>query len=142
MGFSTNECAWSQTSVTMLGRRFVGIRGFEYKKTTEKELLYGAGNSPIDIQEGNIKIDGHIKLLKFEVDMLNDAAQKSGYNDITEVPAAAIVISVNYQQSLTSQVRTAAVSFASFTEMPFGMDQGAKQMEVTLPFVAMQLVVT
>ena len=141
MGFSTNECAWKQISVSMLGRTFVGIRGFEFKKTTEKELIYGAGDDPIDMQSGNKKIDGHLKLLKYEVDMLNDAAFVANYNDITEVPHESILISVTFKKSLTSPKRTLTVSFVGFTEMGIGMEQAAKMTEVTLPFIAMQMVV-
>ena len=140
MGFSTNECAWKQISVTMLGRTFVGIRGFEFKKTTEKELIYGAGDEPIDMQSGNKKVEGHLKLLKFEVDMMNDAALVANYGDITEVPHEGIVISVTFKKTLTSPTRKLTVSFVGFTELPIGMEQGAKMMEVNLPFIAMNMV--
>jgi hypothetical protein len=139
MAFSTKECAWSQTTVTLLGRKLVGIRGFEYKKSVEKEVIYGAGQHGIDITEGNIKVEGSIKLLKYELDLLNDAAQKANYNDITEVPHVAILATVDYKKDATSKMQTDSIIGMSFTEMPKGMEQGAKMMEVTLPFIALKV---
>ena len=140
MGFTTNECAWKQISVTMLGRTFVGIRGFEFKKTTEKELIYGAGDTPIDMQSGNQKFEGHLKLLKYEVDLMNDAAVAAGYGDIVDVPHEAILISVTFKKTPLAPIRQLTMSFVGFTEMGIGMDQGAKMTEVTLPYIAMQMV--
>lgn len=140
MSFSTNECAFKQVSIVCLGRKFVGIQGFEYKKNVEKELIYGAGGKPIDINEGNERIEGSLKLLKYEVDMLNDAARKANYTDITSVPHQAISIVFTYQKNALSPVRTSSLIGVAITEMPFGLDQGAKNMQVTLPFIAMDLI--
>ncbi|HML58658.1 MAG TPA: hypothetical protein PKA85_09845, partial [Ferruginibacter sp.] len=74
MAFSTKECAWAQTSIKLLGRTIIGIRGFEFQKDFEKEYVYGAGADPIDINNGNKGYPGSLTLLKFEVDQLNDAA--------------------------------------------------------------------
>ena len=70
MGFSTTECAWSQTSIKMLGRTIIGIRGFEFEKTIDDEYIYGAGDEPLDITSGNKSYPGSIKLLKYELDLL------------------------------------------------------------------------
>ena len=42
MNIKSSECAWHQTEVKVLGRTLTGIRGWEIKKTVEKEHLYGA----------------------------------------------------------------------------------------------------
>src|SRR4051812_7211708 len=124
--FNTKECAWAHVSVSILGRTVVGLRGFEFKKTVEKEHLYAAGNMPIDIQTGNEKFEGNLKLLKFEVDLLNDAAQVAEYNDILEVPHNLISISCNYKKNKDDKVRTISVFGVAFSELTRSMEQNAK----------------
>jgi hypothetical protein len=137
--FSTKECAWAHVSITVLGRTIVGLRGFEFKKTIEKEHLYAAGDKPIDIQSGNQKFEGNLKLLKFEVDMLNDAAVNSKYADILEVPHDLIVITCDYKKRDNDPTRTITVSGVAFTELTTTMEQNAKMTEVTLPLLAMNI---
>jgi len=137
--FSTKECAWAQISVTILGRKVVGLRGFEFKKTVEKEHLYAAGDMPIDIQTGNKKFEGNLKLLKFEVDMLNDAASAAAYSDILDVPPDLITITCDYKNDRTNKLRTIIATSVSFTELGRAMEQNAKMSEITLPFLAMNI---
>ncbi len=139
MSLNTKECAWSQTKITVLGHTFVGIRGFEYKKSTAKEAVYGAGRKPIDILPGNESFDGNLKLLKYEVDKLNDAAFAAGYGDLLGIPHELVTISVCYKRHATDPMRTAQVVGVAFTELPHSMEQGATMSEVTVPFVAMDV---
>jgi hypothetical protein len=140
MSLNTKECAWSQTKVKVLGRTLTGIRGFKYTKTVAKEALYAAGSKPIDIQSGNETFDGNLKLLKYEVDLLNDAAFEAGYGDILGLPQEAVTISVSYKKRATDPMRTANVVGVAFTELPHSMEQAAQMQEVTVPFVAMDVV--
>jgi hypothetical protein len=139
MDFSTQECAWQNFTLTLLGRKIIGLRGFEFKKSIEKEHLYGAGSEPLDIQEGNKKYEGNIKLLKYEVDLLNDAAINAGFEDITEVPHILISASGIYQKNITDKKRYVTGAGIAFTELPIGFEQNAKMTEVTLPFIAMKI---
>lgn len=137
MIFSTKECAWSQTSFTVLGRKLTGIRGFEIKKTIEKEHLYAAGSQPIDIQDGNRKYEGNIRILKYELDMLNEAALLAGFQDIAEVPHTLITVTCEYRKLISDQPKTIVVPGLGFTEITVAMEQNAKFTEITLPFLAM-----
>lgn len=136
--FSTKECAWSHTSVKLLGRTIVGIRGFEFQKDFEKEYVYGAGADPIDINPGNKSYPGSLTLLKYEVDQLNDAAVAAGYEDITEVPHEAIVITSVYKKNQQDQPRTITAMGIAFNNLTVGIQQAAKMTEVNLPFMAMK----
>lgn len=140
MSFSTKECAFKHVTITLLGRSIIGLRGFEFKKSVEKEELYGAGDEPIDIQSGNKKYDGNLKLLKYEVDQLNEAAQAAGFADLLEVPHEAIVITCQFKKTAQSASKTHTARGVAFTEMPFGLEQNAKNTEVTLPFIAMKII--
>lgn len=141
MAFSTKECAWAQTSMKLLGATITGIRGFEFKKNIEKELIFAAGDEAIDITQGNKSVSGSLTLLKYEFDKLNDAAQAAGYEDITEVPHNAILITCAFKLNATTPVRIIETTLgAAFTEHTVAMQQNAKMTEVPLPFIAQKLV--
>lgn len=116
-----------------------GLRGWEFKKTTEKEPLYGAGQHAIDITEGNIKCEGNFKLLGFEVDALNKTAQLAGYDDISQVPHEAIVATIKFQKTKVEPVTLVTIVGIAITEVGGAMEQGAKMRETTLPWIAIDI---
>lgn len=135
----TSECAWAQFEVKILGRKIKGIRGFEAKKTIEKEHLYGAGDEPIDLATGNKSYTGNITLLGFEVDAMNRAARMAGFEDILEVPHEAIVITANFQKLKVDPKTFITVVGVGFTEVPQAIKQNDKNREIQLPFLAMNI---
>jgi hypothetical protein len=139
VNITTSECAWSHFEVKVLGRVIKGLRGFSFKKTVEKEHLYGAGDDPLDIITGNKKYEGNIKLLGFEVDALNKAAGIAQFGDITEVPHELIVITCSYKRRITDSVKTYTATGVAFTENGVDLEQNAKHREITLPFIAMNI---
>lgn len=139
MNIRSKECAWHQSELKILGRTMTGLRGWEVKKSVEKEQLYGAGQNAIDITEGNVKVEGNIKVLGYEADALNKAAQLAGYDDITSVPHELIVMNIKLQKTLADKPVNIAVRGIAFTENGDAMEQGAKNREITLPFIAMDV---
>lgn len=135
----TGEFAWSHTTIKVLGATMIGIDGFGFNKKFDKEVLYGAGDEPIDIQTGNKSYDGTLDLKKYEVDKLNDAAIAAGYEDITEVPHEAIVITTSFKKTSADKTRTIVCTGVAFTGLPQSMKQGEKQMPVSLPFIAIKI---
>ena len=133
----SSECAWHQSELKLLGRTITGLRGWEVKKAVDKEHLHAAGQNPLDITEGNITYDGNIKVLGFEADALNQAAQAAGFDGITGVPHELIVMTIRFKKSLVDRPTFITVRGMAFTEDGDGMEQGAKNREVTLPFLAM-----
>lgn len=140
--FSTKECAWAQTSLKILGRTVQGLKGFDFNKEIEKELIYAAGDEAIDITAGNKKVDGSLKVLKFEHDLLTDSAQLAGFEDITEVPHIATVITCTFKLNPTAPIRTITVFGVAFTKWGVAMEQNAKFTDVTLPFIATKVVLS
>lgn len=140
VNISSEECAWKHAELILLGRRISGLRGFEIKKSVEKELLYGAGQHPIDIQEGNARVEGNIKVLGFELDALNRTARAAGFADITEVPHEVIMMTLKFQKRPGSPREEIRVRGISFTEHAHAMEQNAKYREVTLPYIAMDAI--
>ncbi len=140
MGFSTKECEFKRISIDFNGRVITGLRGIEFKKSIEKEHLYGAGSKPIDIQEGNEEPSGTLTLLKHEVDILNDAAIAAGYADITEVPHELFSLTCSFKKRLTDRIRYISVVGMAFTDLTVAMEQNSKFAEVPLPFLAMDII--
>lgn len=139
VNITTDECSWSKFEVSLLGRVAKSLRAFEAKKTVEKEHMYANGDEPQDIMSGNKKYEGKIKLLGYEVDMLNKTASDAGYEDITEVPHELIVITISYRKRATDPLKSYVASGVGFTECGVSMEQGAKFREIELPFLAMNL---
>lgn len=139
MGFSTKECAWAQTEMKILGRTIVGIRGFEFEAAKEKEYLRGAGSKPIDIQDGDESFPGTLKLLKYEVDMLNEAAIAAGYRSLLDVPHEAVTITCVYKKNIAEGSKTISAFGIAFTSLKYTIDAGGKFTEVPLPFLAMDI---
>lgn len=139
-GFSTVECAWSQTSMKLFNKTIIGLRGFEFSKRIEKELIYAAGSDPIDITEGNRSASGNILLLKSTFDELNEAAITAGFDDIIEVPYPSIIISCAFQLNDATPIRLIETPLgAAFTDYTVAMQQNAKMAEVPLPFISRKI---
>lgn len=139
VNITSKECSWYEAELKILGRTIKGTTGFSVKKEVTKEEIYGAGQHAIDIGEGNIKVSGELKLLGFESDALNRAAQAAGYDDILDVPHELVVLTAKYQKRTSAEKNYVTVTGIAFTELPEGFDQGAVKREVTLPFIAMDM---
>jgi len=140
MDFNTKDCSWSQITLTLLTTKIGGLRGFEVDKDIEKEHVYAAGDEPVDIQSGNKKYSGTLKMLKYEVDKLNDAALLAGFADITEVPHTLIAATIEFKKLVNDKIRIISVPGIAFTSLKIAMEQNAKMTEVTLPFLAIRVV--
>ena len=140
VNITSDECAWSRFEMKILNRTIKGLRGFGFKKEVEKEHLYGAGNDAIDIQVGNKKNSGSIIVLGFEADAINKAARDAGYDDITDVPHEAIIITCSYKKRAVDPIKTYVATGVAFTESGVDLEQNAKMREITLPYVAMDVI--
>lgn len=132
--FNSTEADWGQYEVHFNGVGILKLRGNKYKKEHEDEELYAAGTEPIDIKSGNTKYSGELKVLKGALDGINQAAQAAGYADITEVPAALTTLVNTYKAKGTRTLQVdvqLGVKIGSFEK---GFEQGAKFMEITLPY--------
>jgi len=137
--FTTGECAWAQTQLKFLGRTVTGSMGFEFDYDIDKEHLFGAGSKPLDIQSGNEKLTGNLKVLKYEFDGFTDAAQLAGYSTLAHVPHPLILITCSYKKFANSKMRIIEANGVSFMKMNVGMEQNAKHTLITLPFLAMAI---
>lgn len=139
INIKSSECAWHHAEIKVLDRVIKGITGFEFKKATEKEAIYGAGQNPVDIQEGNISCTGSITIYGFEKDRMDQAARAAGYDDITQVPHELINIVATLRKVAKDPITTIVASGVAFTETTDSMSQNDKKRECQLPFICMDI---
>ncbi len=134
--FDSKECTWKDIRVYFAGALVTKIRGLKYKTAMEKELLHAAGDKAISTQKGNRTNEGSIKVLKGAVDDMNRFAQANGGDDLLDMTFD-IVIHYKAQGSRAIQIDT--LVGVDVKEYEKGMEQGAKQMDIELPIVFLDL---
>lgn len=142
LSYRSNETSWKGGEVVLLGHVIKGITGWELSKEVEKEPIYGAGNTPIDIMEGNVKCSGSVTVYGYELDQMQKAAQLAGFNDITEIPHEATVMTVTIRKSLADRPTVITARGLSFTKIPHKFAQNEKSRSYQLDFVCMDIVST
>jgi hypothetical protein len=131
MEFNSAEYAWGDLEAVMLGRVLARLLEVKYKVTRETKEIYGRGNNPLGIQEGNKKYEGEIKIGQSELEALIDKAQQlSPGSDPTDLPQ--FNISVAYEKA--GVLRRDVLVGVKLQEFEKGMKQGDSDMEVNLPF--------
>ena len=129
MRFNSREYEWSDVSVVLAGRMVTGIRGVSYTSSQEKEALYGKGNKPHSIQRGNKSYSGSIKLLQSELEALQLAAN----GDVLDISFNVVVSYGNPTQG--DVITTDLLVGCEITEVPKGLNQNDKFMEIELPLI-------
>lgn len=131
--FNSKEYEWADVSAIIAGRPVTGLRGVEYKSSQEKEPLYAKGNKPHGIQRGNKSYSGTITLLQSELEALEEAAGGDALD-------ARFNIVVSYGNPTNGDViKTDLLVGVEITEVPKGLKQGDKFMEVALPVIMLDV---
>ncbi|MCD8030077.1 MAG: hypothetical protein LUF85_04410 [Bacteroides sp.] len=133
--FNSNEYAWVDVRVALLGREVTGLRGIEYKVKHQKEALYATGKKARSIQKGKKEYEGTITLLQSELIALDRAAQEKNYEDITDIDFDVVVTYISEDNVVT----TDKIVNASITEIPRGIKEGDLQQEIALTFIALDV---
>ncbi len=123
-------------TVVVAGAPLTKIRGIRYKASKEKQLLHAAGDEPVSIQSGNRSYEGHIRVLKGALDDLNRAAQAAGGDDILDMQFDIVVA---YKARGARMLQTDTLVGVEVKDFEVGWDQGAKNMDITLPIVFLKL---
>ncbi|OUO38480.1 hypothetical protein B5F83_01040 [Muribaculum sp. An289] len=131
--FNSREYEWADVSVIMAGRDVTGIRAVKYSPSQEKEPLYAKGNKPHGIQRGNKSYSGTITLLQSELEALETAAG----GDALDISFNVVVA---YGNPLRGDViKTDLLVGVEITEIPKGMAQNDKFMEIEIPIIMMDV---
>ena len=124
--FNSREYEWADVSVVAAGRMITGIRGVTYTSSQEKEALYGKGNKPHSIQ-------GSIRLLQSELEALELAAG----GDALDISFNIVVAYGNPAKG--DVITTDLLVGCEITEIPKGLNQNDKFMEIELPLVMLDV---
>ena len=135
MAFDSREYAWKNIDIVMLGRPVTGLRSIKYKSKTDKEPIYARGSKPASIAYGNESFEGEIGLLQSELEALVVAAGKG--KNVTKIPP--FDITVAYIPDGGTTVITDIIKGVEINESEKSMKQGDKFMEVTIPFIALDI---
>lgn len=127
------EYEFSDIHLVLGGRDVTGIRGIKYNTKQEKEVLYGKGNRGMSIQRGNIECEGEISLTQSELETL----RLLGNGSVLSLHLDAVVCYGNPAKG--DVMTTDKINGLEFTEEPKEISQGDKFMEITLPFIALEI---
>ncbi len=129
------EYRFADIKVSLFGQKLTGLRGIDYKRKRNKELLHAQGDEPFSVQSGNADYSGSITMLKADFDALNTAAVAAGYTDITDLPGFPIVV----EYSNAAKISIDTLVGVEFDEYDEGLKQGDKFKEVTLPILYLRI---
>ena len=125
--FNSREYEWNDVRALIGGRLITRLRSVRYKRSKEKELLYGAGNEPVSIQSGNVSYEGEVAMLRSEYETL----ALSGGGSVLDLQTDIVVSYGNPPDAMVTDKLLAC----QFTEEENSMSQGDKNEEITLPFI-------
>lgn len=133
--YNSKQYGWKDLTIAYGGRIIEGITELEYSKKQSTDYLYGRGNDPHDIVEGNNEYEGKITIWQSELEaMLRDAKN----NDLSTLRPDIIV---TYIPGELGQSVTDILKNVRFSEYKKSLKQGDKNMLVELPFKFTKLLV-
>lgn len=130
---NTREYEWADIALLLGNRDVTGIRGIKYAEKIEREAIYAKGRYPHSIQSGNVAYEGEIILLQSEY----EALVLAGNGSVLNLTLNAVVSYGNPSQG--DVMVTDTIENIRFTESAKEFKQGDKNLEVTLPFVALRV---
>jgi hypothetical protein len=135
---SSKQFEWNDISVVILGKIVTGITNIEIEAKQDKEAVYGRGNKPLAIQSGKKTYEGSITLLQSEYAALLAAAKAVNVSyDVTDI---GFDITWNFNRTIDGAAETYNIKGAEITSAKLGLGNDDKNMEVELPFMALDLI--
>lgn len=133
MAFDSRQYEWSDLTLILGGIDIKGIRAIKYTEKIEREPVYAKGRNPHHIQSGNIAYEGEITMLQSSYQALVEAGNGS-------------VLSLNLDGLFAYGNPSSGDAFLSdratgihFTEASKASKQGDKFLEITLPFICLNI---
>lgn len=131
MAFNSNDYGWKNISVGVNGTLIESIQGASWKEKVDSAPVYGKGNKPRGIQDGNYSYEGQLTLLQSDFRAILKASGNKGLKGLRDM-----VIDVAYEDDLGGLMTTSCVG-VRITEIGEESKQGDKEIPVTLPFIAL-----
>lgn len=125
---------WGDLTLILGGRNITGFRGIKYSEKIEREALYAKGTQPHSIQSGNVSYEGEITMTQSEYEALESATKGQG------IFSLCLDALVSYGNPSNGDVLVHdRIEGLRFTESAKEWKQGDKFIEITLPFIAMNI---
>jgi len=126
------EVEWADIRLYIAGVETLKFTAINFGTETENEHLHAGGDDPISIQSGNRKPTGSLTLLKGDYDIMDAAAVAAGGRDVNDLEFD--VLAYYKPKGIRPPVRE-LLQGCRISNHKNGMTQGAKKMEVELPFL-------
>lgn len=144
MGFSTKtgQFAWKELSVLIDGRPMLELTDIEIKTVKNIEEIYGAGDDPQFLGEGNKSHSGNIELLQSGYEALVEEAKKRGGFDVTDLEVDIIMSLVPKSKNpaiIGMKTVVNRIVGMKFPEDGYKMTQGSTHTKVAIPFKALRI---
>jgi hypothetical protein len=139
MAFSTKtaQFAWKHINIMIMGRLITGVTDIEYTSERNIEEIYGAGDSPQYLGEGNRTYSGTIELLQNEYEALVEYAKSRLGNDLLDIEIDIVVNYLPKELPAMMKMVTDRVVGCKFTSAGKKMTQGDTHQKIQLPFRAL-----
>lgn len=128
---NTDQYAFHNCNVILDGVRdsTVTLHGVSYTETMERNEIYGTGNKPISIGEGNRTYSGNFVVLQSDLEGLLEKGLKNGYFNIV----------VEYQKTDDGPVIVDTIESAKILSIEKSINQGDEFSEHTVEFKALNI---
>lgn len=128
---STDQYAFHNCNVILDGERdsTVTLHGVSYNETMERNEIYGTGNKPISIGEGNRTYSGNFVILQTDLERLIENGLKDGYFNIV----------VEYQKTDDGPVIVDTIENCKILSIEKGLNSGDEFSEHTVEFKALNI---
>lgn len=130
MTFNSEEYAFNDITLVMLGRPVITLRRVRYKVMQEKENIYAKGKLPIARGRGNLMFEGDLTILHSDLRALLNTV--GGGDNILSIKPFDIV--VNYGPLVGVQ-STDILKYVEFLEQEIDVKDGDKFTEIPLPIL-------
>jgi hypothetical protein len=144
MAFSTKtaQFAWKEITIICNGRPLIEATDIEYKVSKNLEEIYGAGDSPQFIGEGNKSFSGSLEVLQSGYEAMITEAKKEGGDDITDYEWEFLVSYVPKKKgagTVMGKTIVDRVVGVKFSESGKKLSQGGTHFKMSLPFKALNV---
>lgn len=133
MAFDSRQYEWADLEIQLGGKTLVAVTGVKYKKKVEREAYFGKGRKPLSLQTGNETVEGELSIGKSELDSLIARTNKK----LLHTSFSLVVSYGNPAEGVP--MTTDIIEGLKISEYEQGLKQGDKAMEITLPFMALNV---
>lgn len=131
--FQSNEFGWKDVEIAIQGRVVSAALGIKFSEAIERELIYGKGNQPIGVQDGNVKPEGEIKFHQSELERLIQQGGNRGVSGLRD-------LTITMSMVKDGRISTRTLIGCAISDIGEEYNQNDKFAEITVPFVFLEII--